>query len=84
MCKRFYIKRYYKKSPKKDRDFIDKINSQIYPKADEKQYILSSISSAISGQSQKNRNALFLLGQSSAGKSLLMMSLNKAFTAIGL
>jgi predicted Holliday junction resolvase-like endonuclease len=66
-CVKDFINREYKKSTKKDRDFIDSIYSQIYPKEDEKQYILSSISSAISGVSKKDRHALFLLGASSAG-----------------
>ncbi len=41
--------------------------------------ILSTISSAITGESKKDRSSLFLLGKSSAGKSLLMQTLNRRF-----
>ena len=75
-----FINRDYKKSTQQDRDFINKVYSQIYPIEDERNYILSTIGSAITGESKKDRTSLFLLGQSSGGKSLLMQTLNKAFS----
>ena len=44
--------------------------------------MLSIIGSAITGQSKKDRSSLFLLGKSSAGKSLLMQTLNRLFSNI--
>jgi len=75
-----FINRDYKKSTQQDRDFINKVYAQIYPLEDERNYILSTIGSAITGESKKDRTSLFLIGQSSAGKSLLMQTLNKAFS----
>ena len=69
-----YIKRDYKKASKVDIEFVNKIYEQIYPIEDERNYILSTIGSSITGQSKKDRNSLFLIGKSSAGKSLLMQS----------
>jgi hypothetical protein len=77
-----YIKRDYKKASKQDIEFVNKIYAQIYPVEDERNYILSTIGSSITGQSKKDRNSLFLIGKSSAGKSLLMQSLNKAFSDV--
>ena len=51
---------------------MNQIYDQIYPIQDEKEYIFSSIASALSGISKRDRSSLFLLGKSSAGKSLLM------------
>ena len=77
-----YIKRDYKKASKVDIEFVNKIYEQIYPIVDERNYILSTIGSSITGQSKKDRNSLFLIGKSSAGKSLLMQSLNKSFSDV--
>jgi hypothetical protein len=75
-----YINRIYKKSTTEDIEFVNKIYSQIYPVENERNYILSTISSAITGESKKDRSSLFLLGKSSAGKSLLMQTLNRSFS----
>ena len=77
-----FIKRDYKKASKVDIEFVNNIYTQIYPIEDERNYILSTIGSSITGQSKKDRNSLFLIGKSSAGKSLLMQSLNKAFSDV--
>ena len=77
-----YIKRDYKKASINDIDFVNKIYAQIYPIEEERNYILSTIGSSITGESKKDRNSLFLIGKSSAGKSLLMQSLNKSFSDV--
>ena len=75
-----FINRDYKKATESDIKYIENIYKQIYPLEDERDYILSTISSSITGESKKERSSLFLLGKSSAGKSLLMQSLNKSFS----
>ena len=77
-----FIDRNYKKSKREDRDYINNIYNQIYPIKEEHDYILSTIASAITGQSKKDRTSLFLIGKSSAGKSLLMQTLNRAFSNV--
>ena len=77
-----FIDRDYKKSKRTDRDYVNNIYNQIYPIIEERDYILSIIGSAITGQSKKDRSSLFLLGKSSAGKSLLMQTLNRSFSNI--
>ena len=77
-----FIDRDYKKSKRTDRDYVNIIYNQIYPITEERDYILSIIGSAITGQSKKDRSSLFLLGKSSAGKSLLMQTLNRSFSNI--
>jgi hypothetical protein len=42
-------------------EFVNKIYAQIYPVEDERNYILSTIGSSITGQSKKDRNSLFLI-----------------------
>ena len=75
-----YIPRNYIKSKKSDRAYMNQIYDQIYPIQDEKEYIFSSIASALSGISKRDRTSLFLLGKTQAGKSLLMQTLNRAFS----
>ena len=77
-----FIDRDYKKSKRTDRDYVNNIYNQIYPIIEERDYILSIIGSAITGQSKKDRSSLFLLGRSNAGKSLLMRTLNRSFSNI--
>ena len=75
-----YIDRNYKPSSQSERADIHLIVSKIYPKISEKQYILNTLGSAFSGEVKKDRTSMFLLGPSSAGKSLLMQMLLAGFS----
>lgn len=74
-----YIDRDYKPSNKKYRDIIQKTINKIYPNKQDRNIILNVIGSAFTGMSEIDRTSLFLLGKSSAGKSVIMKMLRCAF-----
>lgn len=76
----YYIDRDYKKSSTQERQFMLDVFSKIYPIEEEREYIFNTLSSAFSGDAKCDRTSLFLIGKSSAGKSLLMQSLRSAFS----
>ena len=77
-----YIDRDYTPSTNSDRASIKLILAKIYPSIKERLYILNTLGSAFSGQVKKDRTSLFLLGKSSAGKSLLMQMIQAGFSDI--
>ena len=67
------INREYKKSTKKQRELIiKKCIQQIYPDEDDRECMIGIIGSALTGQSTKEQDMLFNIGEGSAGKSVLM------------
>ena len=77
-----YINRDYKPSTEKSRNVINKIINQIYPIEEDRNIVLSIISSAFSGFCEIDRSNLFLLGKTSAGKSFMMKMLRIAFEEV--
>lgn len=74
------IDRDYKKSSKDSQLKVDKIISKIFPCSKDRKIILTILGSAFSGNCSKDRHTLFLLGKTSAGKSLLMQLLRCGFS----
>jgi len=74
------IPRDYKKSSKKSKKYIQTIIDQIYPIEDDRETVLSILGSSFSGSVVNDRTSLFLLGKSSAGKSVIMKMLLTAFS----
>ena len=66
------INRNYEPSSKEDKDEIYSIINKIYPNSNERDYILSQLGRAISGDCIIEQSTLFLLGKGSSGKSLIM------------
>jgi len=75
-----YIDRDYVESSSKAKEEIYDILKKIYPKEEDFNTVMKVICSAFSGYSEIDRTSLFLLGVSSAGKSLIMKLLREAFT----
>ena len=73
-----YINRDYKKSSKLDRNNVLKVISKIYPKKDDRMYLLQTLGVALTGQSTFNQTMLFLLGIGESGKSTIMAILKLA------
>ena len=73
------INRNYTPSTEQKRSEIMDILDKIYPDEEELKIVLTILGSAFSGYSEIDRNCLFLLGKSSAGKSLIMKLIRKAF-----
>ena len=74
-----YINRDYVKSNEDDLKLIDDIVTKIYPRKCDKECVLKILGSTFSGKVINDRTSLFLLGKSSAGKSLIMKMLKIAF-----
>jgi len=67
------INREYKKSTKKQKElFIKKYIHPIYPNEDDRECMIGIIGSALTGQSTKEQDMLFNIGEGSAGKSISM------------
>jgi len=75
------IPRDYKKSSKRSRQHIQSIIDQIYPVEDDRKTVMMILGSAFSGSVINDRTSLFLLGKSSAGKSVIMKLLLTAFSS---
>ena len=67
-----YINRDYKKSTSKQQNKLLQIIHKICPKQDDLSCIMLIIGSALSGESCKDQDTLFLLGPGSSGKSVIM------------
>jgi len=77
-----FIDRDYIPSTEESKKYIHDILNKIYPQREEREYILNTLGSAFSGAVKKDRTSLFLLGRSSAGKSILMQTLQTGFSDI--
>jgi hypothetical protein len=66
------IQRNYKKASKKSIDFIYSLINKIWTLKEDRDYNLSQLGRAISGDSGKEQTNLFWLGCGSSGKSLIM------------
>jgi len=75
------IPRDYTKSSKKSREYINDIINKIYPIEEDRKTVLMILGSAFSGSVVNDRTSLFLLGKSSAGKSVIMKLLRIAFSS---
>ncbi len=75
------IPRDYVKSTKKSKDFINDLINKIYPIEEDRKTVLMILGSAFSGSVVNDRTSLFLLGKSSAGKSVIMKLLRIAFSS---
>ena len=75
-----YINRDYKKSSENDKKIIDEIITKIYPFKQDRECVLKILGSSFSGKVVNDRTSLFLLGKSSAGKSVIMKLLRLAFS----
>lgn len=75
----FFIPREYKPSKEESREFIMSKLSQIYPKQEDRDYILQQFAIAMTGQSTNQQKILFMLGRGSAGKSTFITMLKLAF-----
>lgn len=73
-----YINREYKPSSKKDREYIMNILSMIYPKQEDRDFVLSQFGRAFSGTSDIDQVNLFLLGDGSTSKSFIMKLIQNA------
>lgn len=72
-----YIKRDYKKSSQKERDELLKRLYKIYPVKEDLITILFILGSGLTGRATKEQKILFLLGDGSNGKSVIMnMTMN--------
>jgi hypothetical protein len=67
-----FIARDYTQSTKEQRSAVLKPVELIYPNKDDRECVLMSIGSALSGLSSKEQDTLFLLGQGSSGKSFIL------------
>ena len=73
------IPRDYVKSKQKKRDKIMVIISQIFPNKEDRDCILTILSSALSGESCNDQKLLLLMGAGSSGKSMIMSLVKRAF-----
>jgi hypothetical protein len=76
---RSYINRDYLKPNKDDIDMVMKDISKIYPRQDDRDYLLMTFGQAFSGVSTEEQSMLFLLGTGSAGKSTIIEMCYLAF-----
>ena len=67
-----YISRNYEPSTKEQKEEILNIIHKTYSKKQDLDCILYNLGSAISGVSKKDQSTLFLLGNGSSGKSMIM------------
>ena len=75
----YYVDRDYVKSEKEHQNYIMSVYEKIYPVQEEREYIFNTLASAFTGDAKRDRSSLFLIGKSSAGKSLLMQTIRSAF-----
>jgi len=75
------IPRDYVKSTENSREFINNLINKIYPIEEDRKTVLMILGSAFSGSVVNDRTSLFLLGKSSAGKSVIMKLLRIAFSS---
>jgi len=76
-----YITRNYVKSSQNNRDYYMSVIIKIYPEIKDRNLILTKIASALSWQSIKSQDSLFLIGCGSSGKSTMLTHLEIALNS---